>query len=1360
MKRIGKIAVFLLIALLLAAGLFAVFGKTGAGRQENYENLLANSGFEQGSEDWSRDAYVVTAGYTDFEVRPGEGRNGSQALYIRNHYLNDARFWQEVDVEKDTLYHLHGYVRADAEMGWGANLSVDGVYVYSDQVFLSGDAWQEVSLYGRTGKDQTTLKVFVRLGGYSGESVGEAWFDDVTLTRVDHIPDGYTEKVLYKAQSSSAASDADESGKSANLPLVCAALVYTVMCYFAMQYMRREQPLSFASRKSNTVLGVLLFLALALRIALALLVHGYDVDTNDFMVWAHQMTVKKPWGFYVDGGFCDYPPGALLVLWVLGTVGNWFGGMNVLLVKMPSILCDLLIGLFLFRMAKKHTGKDSVALSVALLALFNPLMLTAGAAWGQVDSVMVLPLLLVIYFALTGQWRFALPVYGAAVLFKPQALMFGPLGLIALVMAFVQAYRTRDKEKISALWMQFGQGMAFMVMLMALVVVPFSIRQGGIGWVFRLYQRTMSYYSQATVNSCNLYFLFGLNWVDVQNKASFLAALCGTLVLFAPAAVFVFVKKQPLWMKTAVCAPAVLVTAGFAVLSALGVMTWAHMGTVLMALSIAIVLLLYVRTGETKHLPLLGAVLLTVLFTLGTMMHERYLVPAVAFLLMAYVLEKDKRILWLTALVSVMCLFNVGAVLDRNMRIGGAGGHLSAPYFNINSDMSVLEYLSSGMSLVASAAALYLSFDLCRQAARPLEMKPCKESTSGTDFADVRSGCYEKGCLTPVRKMDGKDCLIMGITTLLFAALTFTNLGSAKAPQDGYVFTDMEEQVVLDLGKETEFHLLAYGGIHYADTRYTVEVSRDGVVWEVPHNAMLSDSGDCFKWKYVTEYYGEGLQTQQFNTNPADFYGRYVRIRPQTVGLSLFEVIARDWDGNQLPVTVLEGNEGTEKLVNEQDTLEGEPSWKNSTYFDEIYHARTAYEHLHGLVTYEWTHPPLGKVLMSWAISVFGMTPFGWRFAGALMGVCMLPGMYLLGKALFKKRIFAFAAMALMTLDFMHFTQTRIATIDSFVVCFIIWSMYFMVRYLALDFWRIKYWKTFVPLALSGLFMGLAVASKWTGCYAGVGLALLFFWSVWRRGVYVYRLKKQPDSALTAEEKAVAKNGYRMILCNVLSCFVFFVAVPLAVYGLSYIPHFAHSGGVTVKKIIAECERMLWYHGQPGLGMDHFFYSPWYEWPFAVTPMWYSSSPYEPQGMEMTIMAFGNPAVWWIGAAMLVALAIAWCVRHVRRDSSLALHAVNWDPRIAVILLSFFAQYLPWMLVPRGTYIYHYFTAVPFVILANVYVFAWLEEKKKGLGKWLVFGQVLIALALFIAFFPYISGVMVSQKWLEAMKWFPGWIYY
>ena len=105
-----------------------------------------------------------------------------------------------------------------------------------------------------------------------------------------------------------------------------------------------------------------------------------------------------------------------------------------------------------------------------------------------------------------------------------------------------------------------------------------------------------------------------------------------------------------------------------------------------------------------------------------------------------------------------------------------------------------------------------------------------------------------------------------------------------------------------------------------------------------------------------------------------------------------------------LSVILFSASAGAENLVDEQSTLTGEPDWFNSAYFDEIYHARTGYELNHRLRIYEWTHPPLGKVLMSLCISVFGMTPFGWRFAGASMGVLMLPAMYLTGKLLFKKR--------------------------------------------------------------------------------------------------------------------------------------------------------------------------------------------------------------------------------------------------------------------------------------------------------------------------------------------------------------------
>lgn len=69
-------------------------------------------------------------------------------------------------------------------------------------------------------------------------------------------------------------------------------------------------------------------------------------------------------------------------------------------------------------------------------------------------------------------------------------------------------------------------------------------------------------------------------------------------------------------------------------------------------------------------------------------------------------------------------------------------------------------------------------------------------------------------------------------------------------------------------------------------------------------------------------------------------------------------------------------------------------TYEYRTMFDEVYHARTAYEMLHRLPIYENTHPPLGKYLMSLEIRIFGMTSFGWRIVCALMGTLMVPVCY------------------------------------------------------------------------------------------------------------------------------------------------------------------------------------------------------------------------------------------------------------------------------------------------------------------------------------------------------------------------------
>ena len=1355
----GLIAAILLLIIIVAC-VFVLRPSKGSG---TYDNLIANGNFESLNDQgmplsWYTDAYVYQ-GYTLFDT---EKTQEGTAAHIKNLYANDARFAQTVAVSPDTLYCLKGYIKSDAQGGLGANLSIDGLYVFSQSVYDTQEEWQEIRLYGRTGKNQRSVTVFIRLGGYSGEATGEAWFDNITLNRVDSIPNGYLETQWF-ASAAPAETETESKGTGA-IYLVIACLVYGGIFYLLTAWLRKERnPLG--SRKNAQqelwLFSGMLAMALIIRVLVSVWVPGYDVDIGCFRAWAYQMANQGPAHFYSATNFCDYPPGYMWILWIIGEIGQLTGDISEALLKLPAALCDLALCILLYTEGKKYvSGKAALALS--LLYAVNPLVLVTGSAWGQTDSIMTLLLVLTVFFALRSQWKFALPLYMVAVLVKPQALMFGPLGLAALIFAFIKI--RKDKKALSALIRDVLIGLGALVITAAVIVIPFSIHQEW-NWLITLYGNTMGQYGYATVNACNLYFLLGKNWVGAQSSlgGDFLLPLIAYLMVTLPLLLPILLKKEKIQWRSLLKKPclrlyllgglALLLGLALLILGITGNLTYSTLGTCMIAYCVCLMIALYALGEDQKNLPLLGGVLLMMLYSAGPMMHERYLFPAVGLLLMAYYLKKDKRILWLALGISLSGLLNIGSALDRNIRIGGAEGHLDAPACGIDSDMEILEYLSAIGNCLLCGASLALSSLLCRKDAALLAYSPLKNNTQGNNEMVITRRSAPLPENAPLRKMTGRDYLIMGISTLLYAALAFTNLGSTKAPQTAWLPIDPEERITFDLGSEQEFNMLYFGGIHQYDSNFTVEVSEDGVIWRSYEAGMKI--GDCFKWKYLSDH-AEGSW-------PALLSGRYIRLTADHMSLNLSEVLFRNAMTDEvLPIVAFEDSLGNEKaafLTDEQDTLEGEPGWYNSAYFDEIYHARTAFEHLHGLPPYETTHPPLGKVIMSWFVALYGMTPFGWRFAGALAGVLMLPGMYLLGKMLIKKKWGGLGAMMLMALDLMHFTQTRIATIDSFVVLFIIWSVYFMLRWFFLDYFNTSFAKTLVPLGLSGLFMGLSIASKWTGCYSAVGLALIFFFGMWRRYREVRSAKEIPEKKRDHRRKAAA-NGVSPLLITIGLCFIFFIAVPLIIYYLSYIPYFVYNGGVTVEKIIRAAEGMLSYHATPGLGMDHDFYSPWYQWPIIGKPMWYASSGFEAAGKQSSIMAMGNPAVWWTGLIGLMGVIFLWAKRHITQDRTLVLHAEKDDPRYALILICFAAQYLPWVLVPCGTYIYHYFTSVPFIILSTMLCLEWIAEKWEKAAEIALYALLFLALALFIAFFPYASGIEVSQTWMEMMKWFPRWLWY
>jgi len=632
-KLIYSAAAALAVLVLAIVFLFPAADKGGPLGVE----LLKNGDFSQVGtkgipDSWYTDAYIHTAGYTDYEVKDG-------VATITNNALNDARFAQLVSVDPDSLYCFSGLVRANAVQGLGANLSVDGVYVFSDSYFDTGDEWKEVKLYGRTGAKQTSVTLFARLGGYSGESIGSASFKNLSVVKVDSVPIGYSAHNWYQPAPVLPA-DEDEQGEAAWPYLLLIAAFYVAVCiWFAQSALDRGNALQETPIRPWMKAAFMLLIAAAARIAIAVTIPGYGVDIGCFTAWADTMVANGASDFYVSGIFCDYPPGYILVLGLIGWIGDVFGtGTTELMIKMPSIVCDIAMAAIFYLYGRKYIS-EKAAFTVSALYAFNPLTFISGAAWGQADSVMALLIVLVVILALEKRWHAALPVYMLAVLMKPQALMFGPLGLIALVVVLIKERDRKLQRNVL-----IGMGLAAAVALA--IILPFSPKQENPLWIFSLYSDTMGYYDSATVNACNLYFLFDKNWVNVDNASEWYIRFAAMALL--PACVTLAALKEKQFGKKAASDHKIEVAVWAASLLCVLLVTvipmaYDTLGTLVIIFAVACTSAIYLAGKSVRHLPLMGAVLLLALCNLGVMMHERYLFAAIALLALACITERDKR---------------------------------------------------------------------------------------------------------------------------------------------------------------------------------------------------------------------------------------------------------------------------------------------------------------------------------------------------------------------------------------------------------------------------------------------------------------------------------------------------------------------------------------------------------------------------------------------------------------------------------------------------------------------------------------------------------------------------------------------
>ncbi len=1052
--------------------------------------------------------------------------------------------------------------------------------------------------------------------------------------------------------------------------------------------------------------------ALLLRLILAYATHGFGNDIACFAAWADRIFTVGPGQFYSTETFTDYPPGFMYVLYIIGALRSllqipYYSDLHILLLKLPAILCDMACGFLLYREAVKRLHFSELQGGcVASAYLFLPAVVLNSSCWGQVDSVHTLVVILMCLFLMDGNMLPAYAVYGLGVLLKPQTLIFTPVLLVGILDHVI----LKDFS-LKKFFYNLCGGLA-VICGMLLLCAPF-----GLNAAISQYTSTLGSYEYAAVNAYNFWGLLGMNWID-QN----------TVFLFLPCK------------------------------------TW---GTIVILLIVLFTFVIAMRCRkEPSRYFCLGAFIILTMFLFSVRMHERYMYPGLALLLFCC-LYKPSGSLWKCYTgFAVLHFYNTANVLY----------HYDPQNYDRKAPIILL--VSAGMLcclyyFYKIIWKYYVHQEPVSAAAAKGHTGANRRSTGHTTSTAATKGpgsLLREHFLSPLEPIPSEEkirftkldlCLLL-VICVLYSCFALYDLGDRKAPVTTY---NMVQNQVIELEFSEDAlpvtmanYLAPWHQRHFiAEARNSPEDS-----WTYLGEIVLDN---VFTWQDVSLQ--DLVQVSQYaksSVSDEECTTRHLRLTLTDTDASLIELVFLDADGI---ITRPVNAEAYRTLFDESDLYPERYSFRNSMYFDEIYHGRTAYEFLHGLSTYENTHPPLGKVFISLGVAIFGMNPFGWRIMGTIFGIAMLPFLYLLGKRMTGNTPAAALACFLFAFDFMHFTQTRIATIDVYITFFVIAMYYFMYRYCTMSFYDTPLYKTFIPLGLCGVCMGLGIASKWTGVYAGCGLALLFFAHLLRRyREYLYAKAHPGKSTNGIEHKYIVKNFSGYTVKTIDFCLTFFVLVPVVIYLLSYLPFVDNTHPGLLDRMLANQTSMFSYHS--GLEATHPYSSSWYEWPTMIRPIWYYSG-YLTDSVKEGISAFGNPIVWWIGIPAFVYVLYLLLTRNAllrsltghKKDSSGAESLSRREYYMAVFLVvGYLAQYLPWFFVTRITFIYHYFPSTPFVVMMIVYSLMQLKKQMSD-RTFLIVCCIYAALAfgLFLLFYPVLSGQPVDVDFvIKYLRWRPTWV--
>ncbi len=420
-------------------------------------------------------------------------------------------------------------------------------------------------------------------------------------------------------------------------------------------------------------------------------------------------------------------------------------------------------------------------------------------------------------------------------------------------------------------------------------------------------------------------------------------------------------------------------------------------------------------------------------------------------------------------------------------------------------------------------------------------------------------------------------------------------------------------------------------------------------------------------------------------------------------------------------------------------------------------------------------HPPLGKWIIATGEQIFGMNPFGWRVAVAVLGTLSVLLLARLVRRMTRSTVLGTIAGFLLAIDGLHLVMSRTALLDLPL------SFFLLAAFGALVFdrehgrrraaARLEGFEgsTFGPglgfrpwRILAGVLLGAALATKWNALFFIGAFGLLSVW--WD---------------VSARRVAGTRSPWLGSLSrDALPAFLSIVPTAIVTYVVTWSGWLVTSGGYyrswgsenpsTLFGWIPDPLRSLWhYHAEAwrfhtGLNSEHPYESHPWSWLVQGRPVSFYYQEYgrgelgcDVERCAREVLAVGNPVIWWSAAAAV--LVMVWLVISKR------------DWRAGAVLAALAAGWLPWFWYAdhneRTMFSFYAVSFLPFLIMAITICLGFIlgpkdaSPRRRTVGASAVGAFLLLATLAAVAMAPlWMAQVLPYEDWLDRLFGIRSWI--